>query len=80
MIENVTQKVRQKWHTIGLEEGIEKGIEEGKVEGIKVGIEKGIEKGVKTVAKNLLMIGTDDAVILQVTGLTPDELERIKAE
>ena len=72
MIESVTQKVRQKWHTIGLEEGIEKGIEKG--------IEQGIEQGVKTVAKNLLMIGTDDAVILQVTGLTPDELERIKAE
>ncbi len=67
-VENMIESVRQKWHTIGLEEGIEKGIE------------KGIEQGVKTVAKNLLMIGIDDAVILQVTGLTPEELERIKGE
>ena len=76
MIESVTQKVRQKWHTIGLEEGKVEGIKEG----IEKGIEKGIEQGVKTVAKNMLMIGTDDAVILQVTGLSREELERIKAE
>lgn len=47
-------------------------LEKGKIEGT--------EEAIKRVAKNLLMIGTDDAVILQVTGLSREELERIKAE
>ena len=75
-VENMIESVKQKWHTIGLQEGKVEGIKEG----IEKGIEKGIEQGVKTVAKNLLMIGTDDAVILQATGLSREELERIKAE
>ena len=64
IIESVAQRVWKKGHTIGIEEGKEKGITEA----------------VKTIALNLMRIGTDDAVILQVTGLTPEELERIKSE
>ncbi|MCA1917721.1 hypothetical protein, partial [Methanospirillum hungatei] len=64
MIESVTQKISKKWHTIGIKEGKEEGIAEG----------------VKIVAKNLLMIGTADEVILKATGLTIEELDRIKRE
>ena len=76
MIESVSQKISKKWHTIGIEEGIEKGIEKG----LEKGKEEGIAEGVKIVAKNLLMIGTADEVILKATGLTPDELDTIKRE
>ena len=72
MIESVSQKIRQKWHTIGLEEGGVEGREEGK--------EQGIEEGIKTVAKNLIKIGTEDTVIIAVTGLSEEELEKIKAD
>ena len=64
MIESVTQKISKKWHMIGIKEGKREGIAEG----------------VKIVAKNLLMIGTADEVILKATGLTPDELDTIKRE
>ena len=64
MIESVTQKISKKWHTIGVEEGKQEGIAEG----------------VKLVAKNLLMIGTADEVILKATGLTSEELDSIKRE
>jgi len=76
MIESVTQKISKKWHMIGIEEGIEKGIEKG----LEKGKEEGIAEGVKIVAKNLLMIGTADEVILKATGLTPADLDSIKRE
>jgi len=68
MIESVTQKISKKWHMIGIEEGRQEGKQEG------------IAEGVKIVAKNLLMIGTADEVILKATGLTSEELDSIKRE
>lgn len=68
MIESVSQKIREKWHTIGLEEG--------RIEGK----EQGIEEGIKTVAKNLIKIGTEDNVIMAVTGLSEEELGKIRTD
>ena len=51
-------------------------MEEGRVEGKELGSEEGI----KAVAKNLIKIGTDDTVIIAVTGLSEEELGKIKAD
>jgi len=80
MIESVTQKMFQKGHMIGIEEGKQEGKQEGKLEGKLEGKQEGIAEGVKLVAKNLLMIGTADEVILKATGLTLEELDSIRRE
>ena len=55
----------------GIEEGMEKGIEKGRVEGM--------EKGIIQVAINMLKQNYDIKQVAQMTGLSIDELNKIKA-
>ena len=61
-------------------EGNEKGIKQG----IKQGIEQGIEQGELAksldVAKNLLAFGMQVSQIMQVTGLTKDQISSLQAK
>ena len=52
--------------------------EEGIKEGIKEGMEKGIKEGIILMAKNMLRGNIDFKTVKNVTGLTYDELEKIK--
>ncbi len=52
--------------------------EEGFEDGFEKGIEKGIEEGVKVVALNLLKNNIDMHVIAQSTGLTIEQIEKLK--
>lgn len=56
------------------EEGFERGIEQGKIEGI----EQGIGKRNIEIAKNMLKMGMDVAIISQVTALSKEEIEALK--
>jgi predicted transposase/invertase (TIGR01784 family) len=82
MIESVTQKISRKWHQIGIEEGIERGIEQGMERGMEQGIERGIEQGkieeARNIARNLIMLGMEDEFIKKATGLSGDEIRRLK--
>jgi len=86
MIESVTQKIRRKWHQIGIEEGMEQGILrgmergklEGKVEGIAEGVEQGKNEEARNIARNLIMLGMEDEFIKKATGLSGDEIRRLK--
>ena len=72
----------------GMEEGIEKGraegIEEGRAEGIEKGRAEGIEKGMSQrsleIARKMLAKGMDEASIMDMTGLTAEEIKLLKAE
>lgn len=57
-----------------MEEGIEKGIEEG----IKKGIEEGLEKGAKKTALNMLNKKYPVKDIVELTGLTEEEILKLK--
>lgn len=48
-------------------------------EGLEEGIEKGMEKGIEKVAINMLKQNIDIKLVAQVTGLSIDELNKIKA-
>ena len=71
---------------IAKEEGKKEGLEEGKKEGIKKGIEKGIQKGIekgektkqKEIAINMINSNFDDDLISKMTGLSKEELKKIK--
>ena len=50
--------------------------EEGRMEGIEIGM----QKGTINVAKNLISLGADISMIIKATGLTVDEVNKIKSE
>ena len=53
--------------------GLIKGIEKGRVEGLK----EGLEKGKSEIAKNLLKQGLDIKIIINATGLSKEEIEKL---
>jgi len=65
-----------------LEEGMEIGREEGLEDGIEIGMEKGEEIGMKKekliIAKNLLEKGSTPEFVHEITGISLDEIERLK--
>ena len=87
---------REEGKVEGREEGIEIGIEKGKVEGREEGIEIGIEKGKvegreegreegmaiagRKVAINLVALGMDDDTISKVTGLSQEEVKKLREQ
>jgi len=83
---------REKGKVEGREEGIEIGREKGKVEGREEGIEIGIKKGKvegkeegmaiagRKVAINLVALGMDDDTISKVTGLSQEEVKKLREQ
>ncbi len=63
---------------IGREEGIEIGREVGKVEGREEGREEGMAIAGKKVAINLVALGMDDETISKVTGLSQEEVKKLR--
>ena len=65
----------------GLQEGLQKGIQEGLQKGIQEGLQKGLQEGEKKakieIAKNLLDV-LDNEMIAQKTGLTIEEIEKLR--
>jgi len=64
------------------QKGIEKGRMEGRMEGIQLGEQRGIEKGKRAaslrIARAMLQHGFDQNMVMQMTGLTEDELAHIR--
>ncbi|WP_270619902.1 Rpn family recombination-promoting nuclease/putative transposase [Paenibacillus macerans] len=68
----------------GLEEGLEKGLGKGIEQGIEQGIEKGIEQGIavgmEKAALNMLREGMETSLVAKVTGLTEEQVARLKKQ
>ena len=76
----------------GMKDGIKQGLEEGKKQGMKDGIKQGLEEGKKQgvkdgaqkekieIAKKLLKLKIDIEKIVEATGLSKEEIEKIKKE
>ena len=61
---------------IGMKEGMEKGREEGRAEGRAEGMSlRSLE-----IARKMLAKGMDDASVMDMTGLTAEEIKLLKAE
>ena len=60
------------------------GIAEGMEKGMKQGMEKGIKQGMNLrsleIARKMLAKGMDDASVMDMTGLTAEEIKLLKAE
>ena len=64
----------------GKEEGMEKGIAEGMEKGMKQGMEKGMSQRSLEIARKMLAKGMDDASVMDMTGLTAEEIKLLKEE
>ena len=72
----------------GIAEGMEKGIKQGMEKGIKQGMEKGMKQGMEKgmnlrsleIARKMLAKGIDEVSIMDMTGLTAEEIKLLKAE
>ncbi len=61
----------------GLQEGIKRGLQKGLRKGLQKGLQKGRIGGLYDVAKALLMVGDSIEKIIQVTGLSREEVEKL---
>lgn len=59
------------------EKGIKKGIEKGRKEGIEKGIEKGKKEAKLIMAKKLILKNLSIEDIIEMTGLTKDDIEKL---
>lgn len=57
--------------------GLEKGIAQGRIEGKEIGLQQGRLSMQLSIARTMLKSGMDRNTILQMTGLTEDELAQI---
>ena len=64
----------------GKEKGKEEGIAEGMEKGMKQGMEKGMSQRSLEIARKMLAKGMDDASVMDMTGLTAEEIKLLKAE
>ena len=74
----------EKGRAEGIEEGRAEGIEEGRAEGMEKGRTEGIEEGMSQrsleIARKMLAHGMDETSIMDMTGLTAEEIKLLKAE
>ena len=62
------------------QKGMEEGMEKGRAEGMEKGIEEGMSQRSLEIARKMLAKGMDEASIMDMTGLTAEEIKLMKAE
>ena len=71
-IKNFVDTAKREGIEIGMEKGMEKGREEGRAEGMNL---RSLE-----IARKMLAKGMDEASIMDMTGLTAEEIKLLKTE
>ncbi len=64
----------------GLAEGMEKGLAEGMEKGLAEGMEKGMNQRSFEIARKMLANGMDAATVMEITGLSAEEILLLKRE
>ena len=59
---------------------IKNSVDTAKREGIAEGMEKGMEKKSQEIAKKMLTRGMDEATVMEITGLSAELIQQLKAE
>lgn len=72
--------IYQDWVREEREKAMQEGMKEGMKEGLKEGLKEGVKEGVKRTARNMLEKGFDEETIMEVTGLTKEEILLLKKQ
>ena len=86
LIDDSYQKGKEKGKEEGIAEGMEmgmkQGMEKGRAEGMEKGRAEGMEEGMSQrsleIARKMLAQGMDEAMIMDMTGLTAEEIKQLK--
>ena len=73
------EKYRMDQHAIMLA-GYDKGLKEGIEQGLQQGLEKGIEQNKKDILEKLLKTDLSIEQIIEITGFTAEEIEKLKKQ
>ena len=77
-IKNSIDTAKQEGLAEGLEIGMEKGMKQGMEKGMKQGMEKGMNLRSLEIARKMLAKGMDEVSIMDMTGLTAEEIKQLK--
>ena len=64
----------------GMEKSMKQGMEKGMEKGMKQGMEKGLEQRSLEIARKMLAKGMDAASVMEITGLSAEQMQQLKAE
>ena len=64
----------------GMEKGLKQGMKQGMEKGMKQGMEKGLEQRSLEIARKMLEKGMDAASVMEITGLSAEQMQQLKAE
>ena len=72
----------------GMKQGMEKGMKQGMKQGMEKGMKQGMEKGMKQgleqrsleIARKMLAKGMDAASVMEITGLSVEQMQQLKPE
>ena len=85
-IKNSVDTAKREGIAEGMEKGMKQGMEKGMKQGMKQGMEKGMKQGMKQgleqrsleIARKMLAKGMDEASVMDMTGLTAEEIKQMK--
>ena len=61
-------------------EGIAEGMKQGMKQGMEKGMKKGLEQRSLEIARKMLAKGMDAASVMEITGLSAEQMQQLKAE
>lgn len=64
----------------GMEKGMKQGMKQGMEKSMKQGMEKGLEQRSLEIARKMLAKGMDAASVMEITGLSAEQMQQLKAE
>lgn len=74
--------IAKRLEEMGREQGMLQGMKQGLEQGLEQGLSKGHQEGEREaslkIARNMLAKSFDRAAVMEVTGLSPDDLHHIK--
>ena len=79
-IKNSIDTAKREGKEEGLAEGMEKGLAEGMERGLAEGMEKGMNQRSQEIARKMLANGMDAATVMEITGLSAEEILLLKRE
>ena len=79
-IKNSIDTAKREGKEEGIAEGMEKGLAEGMEKGLAEGMEKGMNQRSLEIARKMLANGMDAATVMEITGLSEEEMLLLKRE
>ena len=78
-IKNSVDTAKREGIAEGMEKSMKQGMEKGMKQGMKQGMEKGLEQRSLEIARKMLAKGMDAASVMEITGLSAEQMQQLKA-